>query len=230
MSIFWITFNFVDFRSKIIVNFVDVNYKNVILINATNDFNRITTTMNSVIVVQFFDFIYKSVFEYLLIVNPSNDDFFHSMFTYFNIVKMNNRDMLHLHCFLWFREICYITNFRNRVFTNLDYDIKMIRFIDWIIKCLIVSIVENFVSIFDTLSTNLNKSLKEFIRKLHDDNNVAIFKTQMYLFLHNVTFFKYSAVFINKCWFDFFRVCRKRFTVTKHDNIELYKNKIWINF
>ena len=83
-----------------IINFVDVNYKNVILINAVNDFNRVTTTMNFVIVIQFFDFIYKNVFEYLLIVNLLNNDFFDSIFIYFDIIKTNNRDMLHLHCFL----------------------------------------------------------------------------------------------------------------------------------
>ena len=52
----------------------------------------------------------------------------------------------------------------------------------------------------------------------------------MYSFLHNVTCFKYNAVFICKCRFDFFRICVERSTIIKHDNIEFYKNKVWINF
>ena len=72
----------------------------MILINVASDFNRITTTINFVIVIQFFDFICKNVYEHLLVVNLSNDDFFDSIFTYFDIVKTNNRDILHLHCFL----------------------------------------------------------------------------------------------------------------------------------
>ena len=82
----------------------------------------------------------------------------------------------------------------------------MIRFINRIVKCLIVSIAESFVSIFDTPSTHLNESLKEFIRKLYNDSNAVFFKKQMYSFSHNVTCFKYNAAFIDKCRFDFFRV------------------------
>ena len=102
----------------------------------------------------------------------------------------------------------------------------MIRFIDRIIKCLIVSTVENFVSIFDALLTKLNKSLKKFIRKLYDDSNAVILKKQMHSFSYNVTCFNYSAVFTDKCRFDFFRVCVDRSTITEHDNIEFYGNNV----
>ena len=135
-----------------IIYFVDVNYKSVISINAANNFNWITTTMNFVVVVQFFNSIYKNVFEYLLTVNSLNNDFFDLIFTYFDIVKTNNRDLLYLHCFQWFCETYYITNFRKQIFTNSNYAIKIIWFIDRIIKCSIVLTAENFVSIFDASS------------------------------------------------------------------------------
>ena len=186
--------------------------------------------MNFVIVIQFLDYICKIVFKLLFVVDSLNDNFFHSIFTYFDILKTNNRDMLHLHCFLWFRETYLLTNFQNRIFTDSNYNIKVIWFIDQIIKNSIVSIAKSFVSFFDAISTNLNELLKEFIRKLHDNNNVVVFKKQIDSFLHNVTCLNYNAVFINKCRFNFFRVCVKRFIITKHDNTELYKNYVKINF
>ena len=195
----------------------------MISINATNDFNRNTTTMNFVIVIQFFDFICKNVFEHLLIVSSSKNDFCDSIFTYFNIVKTNNRDILYLHYFLWFRKTNHITNFRNRIFTNSNYDIRMIRFINRTIKRSIVSTAESFVSISNASLANLNESLKEFIRKLFNDSNAIVLKKQMHSFSHNVTCFKYIAVFINKCQFGFFRVCVER---TEHDSIEFYKDNV----
>ena len=99
-------------------------------------------------------------------------------------------------------------------------------FIDHIIKCFIDSEFVHVFVHFEAFSAFLNETVEEFSQKFHQNSNVIIVKKQLHLSSHTSTCFKYDAVAIRQCRFDFSRSIVKKITVTKQNAIEIYKNHV----
>lgn len=93
-------FNSTNLRNKLIINFANITYQIDDKKNVVNDFSRITTTINSITMIKFFEIICKNIFKCLLIAKFFKNFFLNSMSTYFEIVKINDDNTLYLHCFL----------------------------------------------------------------------------------------------------------------------------------
>lgn len=83
----------------------------------------------------------------------------------------------------------------------------MMKFINNIACYLITDIILTKKIKQETPSVNLNKIDKDFALKLYKYSNDIAFKTQIYLSLYNITYFKYGVAVNKKCQFDFPHLC-----------------------
>lgn len=90
MPVLWITINFFDIQSLLILIIIGVQYK----INGANIFVKISTKIiaiiNPVAKINFFKIIYHNIIEHLLATSFKKEGFFGFFSTYFDIMKINN--------------------------------------------------------------------------------------------------------------------------------------------
>ena len=112
------------------------------------------------------------------------------------------------------------------MYTKSNFATRIVHFIDRIIKCFIDSEFVNAFVYLKAFSTCLNKTVEELFQKFYQNSNVIIVKKQLHFSSHTSTCFKYNAVAIRQCRFDFSRFIVTKITMTEQNAIEIYKHYV----
>ena len=110
-----------------------MRYKDSKNSNTIDIFVHTTTTMNPIVVAQFFKTIYKDIFNYLLATRSSHCGFLRPVSIYFEIVEINGREMLYLYDLIWLCEAHHLIKICNQLYLDTMYVRKMVEFINNII-------------------------------------------------------------------------------------------------
>ncbi len=112
---------------------------------------------------------------------------------------------------------------------NSEYAICIVEFIDYLIKCSIISEDEAYARQSDTPSAFLDDLDSSFVLKLDINSNAIARKCQMHLLTHNATCYKYGTNETSQYRFDFSRPTNDETRITPQGNIEVFRNKVWVN-
>lgn len=131
--------------------------------------------------------------------------------------------MLHLHCLVWFLGAFHIEKLWQQLLTDSVFTMRMIKFIDQIIKNLITVHSADLPNhLCEAPLALLDENDATFTQKLEDNSNAIASKRQMHLRLHNKTCFKYAPTGAeHKCWFDFPRSLVEKTFITKYGTIDI---------
>lgn len=135
--------------------------------------------MNLVAVAQFFEAVCTGIFKHLLVAGSIKDGLLGPVSTYFGTVETNGRGMLHLHCLVWLRGAFYLVELRNRLQSDPQYAINMVKLIDNIVCCSIADILSTEKIKQKAPSASLNETDEDFALKLYKDSNAVASKIQM---------------------------------------------------
>ncbi len=75
----------------------------------------------------------------------------------------------------------------------------MVEFVDYIIKCSIISTIQPETLLQEVPQASLDKTDKEFSQKPEQDSNAIAAKSQLHSNTHNSTYFKYGAATSGQC-------------------------------
>lgn len=116
----------------------------------------------------FFEVIYCSIFEYLLVTDAKDIKLLSLVLTYFGIVKINNQRMLYLYYLIQLYNAFYITQLYKQLQVNSKYSAYISEFINYIIRCSKIS--ENKAN----ASAFLNELDSSFALKLDFNLNTVV--------------------------------------------------------
>lgn len=99
----WITINVSDLSYLLILKLVGISFSSVINQITFKKIEDYVSTMNPIIIAQFFYIIYITFIDHLIIFGRQNG-LLQSISNLYFIIKTNGRNMLHLYCILWLSE------------------------------------------------------------------------------------------------------------------------------
>lgn len=163
MATLQIKLNLSNLRSFLVLIFAVVRFGENEETTSAEDFQQVTTIINPVVVTQFFETIYTSIFKGFFITEITNGGFLGSVSTYFETIEMNSQGILYLHCLIGLYNVYYLAKFHDQLQSNPIYTIEMVKLIDNIVCYLIGNIMSSKNIKSEALSANVEETNKNLL-------------------------------------------------------------------